>query len=330
MESLGLKTASAARQLQLLAVAALFLTLAFGGAFFSALGVYLLLFSGYRWLVLAYLAWVAYDRNSCYKGGRSNAWVRRWAWWRHVRDFFPLRLEARCRLDPARNYLLCVFPHGLLSTGAFVSFATEATGFADKFPGLACHLLTLTGHFFCPVTRELALCCGSGAASEKNIDYLLSYPGGGHATALVVGGASEAYYCYPGSYTVILKRRKGFVRLAVKNGVPLVPVISFGETDLYDQVPSPEGSWLRWLQDQVRAMFGIAPVIPMGAFGFIPFRKPVVTVVGKPMEVPKIPEPTREEVDEVHKKFTDHLIAFFEEEKHKYVSDPEKTFLKIV
>jgi hypothetical protein len=65
---------------------------------------------------------------------------------------------------------------------------------------------------------------------------------------------------------------------------PLVPVFSFGETDLYDQVDNPEGSWLRWAQELCRRITGIAPVVPLGrglfqySFGIVPHRRPVTTV----------------------------------------------------
>lgn len=47
------------------------------------------------------------------------------------------------------------------------------------------------------------------------------------------------------------------------------------------------------------------------------------------MEVPMIAEPTREEIDEYHKKFTEKLVEFFETEKHKYLEHPEKVTLDI-
>lgn len=67
---------------------------------------------------------------------------------------------------------------------------------------------------------------------------------------------------------------------------PLVPVIAFGETDLYDQLYSPEGTLFRRLQNSVRKYIGLAPIIFSGrgffqySFGLIPNRSPV-TVVGK-------------------------------------------------
>nr|CAD7257111.1 unnamed protein product [Timema shepardi] len=323
------------RRLQTLAAACWFVTLAFGGTLCLAAVLYLTFYTRLWWLTLLYGAFIFYDRDVCNKGGRSSDWVRRWAWWSYLRDYFPLKLVKTADLDASRNYLFCAFPHGMLSTGAFGSFATEALGFAELFPGLRPHLVTLAGHFLLPVTRELALSCGSCSSSAESMGYLLSRPGGGHATVLIVGGAAESFYCRPGSYRIILRRRKGFIKLALKHGTPLVPVVSFGETDLYDQVSNPEGSWLRWVQDQFRKVFGIAPIIPIGrgffqySFGFIPRRCPVFTVVGRPMEVEKIPDPSRQQVDEVHQRFTDHLLAFFEAEKHKYVKEPDKTLLEI-
>lgn len=36
--------------------------------------------------------------------------------------------------------------------------------------------------------------------------------------AIIVGGAQEALDARPGSYTLLLKNRKGFVRVAIEHG----------------------------------------------------------------------------------------------------------------
>ncbi|KDR15399.1 2-acylglycerol O-acyltransferase 2-A [Zootermopsis nevadensis] len=224
-------------------------------------------------MILRWIGW-AFEKRS--------EWARRWVWWDYLRDYFPLRLEKTVELDPTRTYMFCVFPHGVLSTGAFLSFATEASKFSKLFPGLRPYLVTLAGHFIIPFIRELSLALGGCPSSVEALSYVLSRPG--NAVALVVGGASESLECRPGTYKIILKRRKGFVKLALMHGTPLVPVFSFGETDLYDQVNNPKGSWLRWAQELCRKMTGIAPVLPLGrglfqySFGIVPHRRPVTTV----------------------------------------------------
>ncbi|EFN69400.1 Diacylglycerol O-acyltransferase [Camponotus floridanus] len=207
------------------------------------------------------------------------------------------------------------------------------------YPGLDIRLITLDQHFKIPLFREIPYSLGCCAANAKSIEYLLSTPAKrpytGRATILIVGGVSESMESLPGTYRIVMKKRKGFVKLALKHGTPLVPVLSFGETDLYNQVYSPEGSTLRRIQNYIRNVIGLAPVIFSGrglfqySFGLIPNRLPVTVVVGRPLELPKIEKPTAEQIDEHHKKFMKHLIEFFETQKYNYIKNAETTTLEI-
>ncbi|XP_015589868.1 2-acylglycerol O-acyltransferase 1 isoform X2 [Cephus cinctus] len=343
MQLLGVKFAPLniplERRLQTLAAAAWIIIPILGSITGLVVTIYLLLFTQkIRYFVLIYLIWIYYDRDTCNRGGRGEkytTWMRNCAWWRYFCAYFPLKLVKTADLDPSRNYLFCSFPHGILSTGAFGAFATDCLGFKDLFPGLEPRMLTLDQHFKIPFFREFVYSFGACSASAESIDYLTGAPGTGRAAVLVVGGASESLRCKPGTYRIILTRRKGFVRIALKNGTPLVPVFSFGETDLYDQFDSPEGSWLRKVQESLKKLTGVAPVLLIGrglfqySFGVVPLRKPVTVVVGSPIELPKISEPTKEQVNEYHAKFAENLIKLFEEYKYKYLENPEKVSLVI-
>lgn len=50
------------------------------------------------------------------------------------------------------------------------------------------------------------------------MNYLLSTPGGGKAAVLVPGGAPESLDSHPGTYIVQMKKRKGFIKVALQNG----------------------------------------------------------------------------------------------------------------
>ncbi|KAJ8971205.1 hypothetical protein NQ314_000807 [Rhamnusium bicolor] len=321
------------RRIQTLAAAGWMITMAFGGLISLIVAIYLVLFTKYWWITVLYLIWAwVIDKDICDNGGRPSKWVRTWSWWRYNRDYFPLRFEKLpwVELDPQKNYLFCSFPHGMLSTGSFNAFGTEFGGFRNFFPHHIPHVVTLSQHYVMPFFRELALALGGISSSAKSIDYVLGIPGGGHVCVLMVGGAAEAYFCKPGSYKLIIKNRKGFVKLALKNGTPLVPVLSFGETDLFDQV---EGSRLRNIQEFLRKLIGLAPVVPIGrgffqySFGIIPRRSQVTTVVGKPLDMPKIEEPTNDQIDEYHSKFLKLLAEMFEEQKYNYLENPEDKML---
>ena len=68
------------------------------------------------------------------------------------------------------------------------------------------------------------------------------------------------------------------------HSTPLVPIFSFGENDLFEQVRNPKGSWLRQLQHRLQQIMGIslplfhARGIFQYSFGLLPYRRPICTV----------------------------------------------------
>ncbi|KAF2880669.1 hypothetical protein ILUMI_25508 [Ignelater luminosus] len=342
MEILGIKfvplNEPLQKRLQTLAAGAAVFTMIFGGFIGFILLAYLIFYTRYWSVALLYILWIyVLDVKTGERGGRGLNSVRSWLWWKYLRDYFPIRLERVpwVELDPERNYLFCCFPHGILPIGPFSAFGSSWGGFQELFPNHTPHLLTLRHNFLMPALRELILSTGMCSASANSLNYLLGYPGGGKAIALVVGGAAEAFNCKPGQYKIILKKRKGFVKIALKNGTPLVPVISFGETDLYNQVDNPKGSLIRCIQDKLKDVTGIAFALPVGcglfqySFGIIPLRRRISTIIGRPIEVKRVSNPTQEQVDELHAEFMKQLANLFEEQKYNYLSNPEQTKLII-
>lgn len=50
------------------------------------------------------------------------------------------------------------------------------------------------------------------------MDFLLTHRGKGNMLIVVVGGLAECSYSLPGSTTLFLKKRTGFVRVALHHG----------------------------------------------------------------------------------------------------------------
>jgi len=121
------------------------------------------------------------------------------------------------------------------------------------------------------------------------------------------------------------------VRMALETGACLVPVISFGENNLFKTMENPPGSKLRNFQEALKKVVNIAPVIFYGRgvfnyrFGFLPYRQSLVTVVGKPIDLPKYtgrnvytdPEAVRL-TNIYHKKYVHALRDLFEQNVHNY------------
>lgn len=140
--------------------------------------------------------------------------------------------------------------------GAFANFATEATGFSKLFPGIVPSLLTLSSNFRIPFYRDFILSLGIASVSRKSCETILS-SGPGRSIVIVVGGAAESLYARPGISDLVLRKRLGFIRLAIKQQAELVPVFSFGENDLYEQVDNTQqDSKLLKLQTKMKSVFG--------------------------------------------------------------------------
>ncbi len=54
--------------------------------------------------------------------------------------------------------------------------------------------------------------------SKASLDYFLSHTGVGNAVVIIIGGAEESLASSPGVNTLVVKHRKGFVRLALEHG----------------------------------------------------------------------------------------------------------------
>ncbi|CAD5224360.1 unnamed protein product [Bursaphelenchus okinawaensis] len=289
-----------------------------------AVPVYLVLYTSFWWLVGFYLVWLYYDWELITESCRAWEWMRNHKFWDSLANYFPMSLEKTMDLDPNRNYLFAWHPHGIISLSAVINVCTNGTKFVETYPGITRYLATLDMHFKQPFRRELIAAFGLVGASFKALVNVLSDANKGKAVVLVVGGAEEALECHPDIYKLCLERRKGFIRVALETGADLVPVYSFGETSTFKQVWNPVGSRLRTLQTKIKDIVGLSPVLAYGvAFiphmpTIIPFRTKVVSVVGAPIRVERNQNPSREEVDELHKLYKTKLVELFESHKAKY------------
>lgn len=52
--------------------------------------------------------------------------------------------------------------------------------------------------------------------------------------------------------------------------------------------------------------------------------------VGSPMEVPKLANPTTEQIDKYHEQFLNCLIKLFEAQKHNYLKNADTVTLELI
>eukprot|EP01087_Luapelamoeba_hula_P019916 TRINITY_DN6681_c0_g1_i1.p1 TRINITY_DN6681_c0_g1~~TRINITY_DN6681_c0_g1_i1.p1 ORF type:complete len:349 (+),score=53.70 TRINITY_DN6681_c0_g1_i1:1204-2250(+) len=297
---------------------------------------------------IPYLIWYIFYDKAPSRGGRVIQWVRGMRVWGWFRAYFPINLIKTSELPvgEGKRYLFAYHPHGIISLGAFANFLTKQSGFDKLYPGLDLRVATLKGNFNWPIYREYLLAMGLVDVSQESIVYNLtrkvSFKKGEHSKPqpgspgilVVIGGAQEALDAHPGTNDVTLRNRKGFVRVALTQGACLVPVYSFGENNVFNQVNNAEGTKLRYWQNRLKALFGFSLPLFSGRgifnydFGILPHRQAITSVVGAAIELPLIEKPTREDVDKWHAKYVEALTDLYDRYKDVYDAD-RKSELRI-
>ncbi|KAI6190064.1 Diacylglycerol acyltransferase family-containing protein [Aphelenchoides bicaudatus] len=274
---------------------------------------------------IPYFCWFIYDRSTPCKGSRPMKFFRSLFVWKYMKRYFPMRIVKTAELPADRNYIVAAHPHGILSFGTFLTFCTEAPGFSELFPGLQRrYAVTLPIQYWFPIRRELLMLTNTISSEASAIEHVLEERECGTVVGIVPGGADEALNSFPDNYKLTLKNRKGFIKLSLKYGASLVPMYTFGETSTYKQIPNPEGSRIRRFQSSLKHILGVTLPFFYGHglvnsfFGFMPFRVPLNTVIGKPISVQKVEDPSYKQISDLHKKYCQALSDLFDEHKCKY------------
>ncbi|GAB6029647.1 Diacylglycerol O-acyltransferase 2 [Chamberlinius hualienensis] len=278
-------------------------------------------------IIAVYLVWVVYSTYRIYHGGIRSQWLRKIGWLPYAADFLPLQLIRTTPLDPNKNYVMGSHPHGILGIGAFYNFNTDITDFDKKFPGITPHVISLDSLFTLPILRDALICFGNCASSKKSLEYILKKKGKGNLVILLVGGMDEVAESKLNAMTILLKKRKGFVKLAITTGADLLPSITFGEDEVFDKRCSERFlfSWMKNVENVLLKYFGIRMKIKAifnvtlnALFVNVPPRIPVATIVGKPIEVVQDSSPNDETINYYHNKYMESIEQLFNEYKAKF------------
>ena len=169
-----------------------------------------------------------------------------------------------------------------------------------------------------PLYRDYILAMGVRSVSKESIINILTRGGSngegmGRGVTIVVGGARESLEAQPGNMRLILQERKGFIKIAIRTGADLVPVLCFGENDLYDQPPPREHPFVHQIQMFILKVwkFTLPFMHGRGIFnydvGLMPYRRPMDIVVGAPIKVEQSMATDQEYVDQLHDLYVEEL-----------------------
>src|SRR6056297_570746 len=128
-----------------------------------------------------------------------------------------------------------------------------------------------------------------------------------------VGGSEEILLMEYQRENVYILERKGFIKYALQHGYTIALGYLFGESNLYHTI-----TWGRKLRLALFKRFKIPIFFARGRWFFplLPERAtPLNAVVGNPIDLPRIADPTQEDIDKYHAIYIEKLTALFERNK---------------
>jgi Diacylglycerol acyltransferase len=233
------------------------------------------------------------ERNTCKYLSASYVWPK---------SLHPPALDK----TPA---LFCVVPHGVAPFGI-----TAYPVWSKLWNARLCHWTTAPVVLKIPVVGYLLRKIGYIPAKAPQIlDTLTNKQGN---VGVILDGIAGMFQVSNDKELAYLKARKGIVKIALKAGVPIIPVYAFGHTAAYTVLVDPFGIMEKLSND---LQTSLTPFL--GRWGWLlgpPRRIPITVCLGDPVQCPKMENPTQQQIDEYHAKLLDGFQTVFDQHKEAY------------
>lgn len=219
--------------------------------------------------------------------------------------------HERFQMVPDDKEMMAFHPHGFTSLGWSINGVYNHALLPGKFRWLATSTI-----FVIPFLRNVMAYIGAEPVSKSNMKKLMSES---RNICLIPGGYEEATIYSTARHRVYLKNRAGFIKLALQYGYKVRPVYTFGEEQAFWAFPYLV-QW-RLLLNRVK----LPGCICYGIWWcfYLPFPNiKLVTVFGKPIQLPRIEHPSRDDVAKYHAIYIQALQDLFDRNKHIYTDDP--------
>eukprot|EP00448_Togula_jolla_P030084 CAMPEP_0170640384 /NCGR_PEP_ID=MMETSP0224-20130122/40196_1 /TAXON_ID=285029 /ORGANISM="Togula jolla, Strain CCCM 725" /LENGTH=393 /DNA_ID=CAMNT_0010970887 /DNA_START=12 /DNA_END=1194 /DNA_ORIENTATION=+ len=253
----------------------------------------------------SFLAWLC-------KGGKGD-FARRPAlreflvrWGSHYYEQAELRGELGS-IQKEKSFF-AFHPHGCLSAGFTINGCFGAD-FA-KASGRTNWLLDGNLRYKNPLFRAMSDAVANDDRHLESADKLSCQKvmATGENVALIPGGFQDAVAYQFGKDRTVFRRKKGFIKYCLQFGYRLHPVYTFGESTTFYAFTGLQRLRMRLSEYNIPMVlfFGwpLFPILPMT-------NARIVTYVGKAIDLPHIPTPTPEEVDQWHTKYMESLKELF-------------------
>jgi len=224
--------------------------------------------------------------------------------------------EELLKKSQTKNYIVAMQPHGVISFTSFCSWVKAPPAIRVIKSAVASAVLRF------PVLKNVMGIFGLTSASSTNVRNILrNRKGIDGCLVIYVGGLAELFKSSRKKEVLYLKKRKGFIKIALTEGVDIIPVYLFGNTHSFSIIKTGAlASLSRKLQLALTYFWG-------KWFLPIPRDEKLLYVRGKPLGLPKIAEPTIDDIEKWHERYCQEVTRLFESYKEKLPEYKHKQLL---
>jgi len=230
--------------------------------------------------------------------------VRKWTLWEYWYNYFQIHLILD---DPnilskttSSAYIFATVPHGIFPFGQAFSLVGKMTEYFNELKPL-----TIKAAMQVPLVGTLLRSVDAVMAGKEDMRHALVQQKSN--LMFVSGGVREMFYSGLNQEVAYLNNRKGFIKLAIEEGINILPVYIFGNSQTYYLWPL-----FKYLEE-FSSKIGISLTPFYGRFPFIwvPNFVKLLYVVAKPIVIQKKINPSQHDIDMIHQEFKDALQHIF-------------------
>jgi hypothetical protein len=216
-------------------------------------------------------------------------------------------LDVKYPLPPSALYVWS--PHALMS----ISSVMYNIGICRHSTYMPNHLVSIPLFHYVPVLSDVIRYFGIIPSDYHSIEKTLAKK---ESVSVLLGGVREMSMVEDFKIRLCIKKRRGIFRLALTTGTPLVPVLTFGENELFSQARSE-------LLDEINAYLfrTLGMHIPLPTvrsllnwveLSYRPL-KPIRSYTGKPIAVVQVSHPTEKDITELRDAYIKGVQELFGE-----------------
>eukprot|EP01084_Bolivina_argentea_P161674 281435_1 len=280
--------------------------------YFASLIIIVIILISYSPKSMDKYLWSLSIRNACFWSFSKYYENISLGWVKNSKPFKQKDINDENKPD-AIPTLMCVHPHGIFCQTWALLFCAEQT--------VETTFMFANALYISPFFRLLCRFSGIPSSCDKvTMSHIMKAK---KNCAIIPGGFHDASLHSHKIDRIYLKKRKGFIKYAIKYGYSLTPVFGFGEKDTFYNIPGFLKLRL-WLNN-----YGIPGILPIGRWfcPVIPKNKRLHIVVDTPLLPPKLNENetiTNEMINKHHEMYVKKLENLYDKYSKIYYGKQSK------